>query len=194
MKEHTQQSPGHPGEASYTEERSDARLLSYIRNLLGVGVNPSLDKSTCDGDDAPDEQGQFGDDAIFREAVLAFERARGRFPIPKSEGQAGHDIDSFTHPENHPARQLVRRIEVKGRNAPWTDAEIVELSSRQFRDALERDADSYVLLAPDFDFWLYVVEPDEKGGYRILPLRNPARRVARYQFRGGVWRYFAEQN
>jgi hypothetical protein len=60
-----------------------------------------------------------------------------------------------------------------------------------FRSAQERSFSE--LLAADFDFWLYVVEPDERGGYRVLPIRNPARLVARYQFRGGVWRHFAEQ-
>jgi len=185
--------PGQPAETSYTEERSDARLLSYIRNLLNVGVNPSIVEPSSDEDGSSDERGQFESDKIFREATLAFERDRGRFPMPKTEGQPGYDIDSFTHPEEHPDRKLARRIEVKGRSSAWADAEIVELSSRQFRDALERSVESNVLLTADFDYWLYVVEPDESGGYRVLPIRNPARLVARYQFRGGVWRHFAEQ-
>ena len=130
LNKHTNRLPGQPAETSYTEERSDARLLSYIRNLLNVGVNPSIVEPSSDEDGSSDERGQFESDKIFREATLAFERDRGRFPMLKTEGQPGYDIDSFTHPEEHPDRKLARRIEVKGRSSPWTDAEIVELSSR----------------------------------------------------------------
>jgi hypothetical protein len=82
---------------------------------------------------------------------------------------------------------LARRIEVKGKGALWSGDEIVELSDRQLKDALAGRVDDGERLAVDFDYWLYVVETSANG-LRILPIRNPARRAAKFEFRGGVWR------
>ena len=49
------------------------------------------------------------------------------------------------------------------------------------------------LLAPDFDYWLYVVEKQPDGNLGVLALRNIARRAAHFALHGGSWRHDAEQ-
>lgn len=177
---------------TYTEERSAARIMSLIRSLLAAGVVPSPEDQGS-GRQSDEEPERFGSDETFRSEVLSFELRHGRFPLSKPDTQPGFDIDSFTHAEGDPNRKLVRRIEVKGKNTQWDGAEIVELSPRQFVDAREKRFEDGPSLAEDFDYWLYVVEPDDAGGYRVLPLRNPQLLVAKFQFRGEVWRTFAEE-
>lgn len=80
--------------------------------------------------------GKFRSDGVYREAVLRYENRKHRYPHAKSDTQSGHDIDSYTHPEGDPNRNLVRRIEVKGRSTQWDLNEIVEMSDTQFCDAL----------------------------------------------------------
>ena len=55
------------------------------------------------------------------------------------------------------------------------------------KDALAGRLDHGECVAVDFDYWLYVVETGANG-LRILPIRNPARRAAKFEFRGGMWR------
>jgi hypothetical protein len=45
----------------------------------------------------------------------------------------------------------------------------------------------------DFDYWLYVVERQENGELKVLPIRNVARRAARFGLKGGSWRHEVEQ-
>jgi ankyrin repeat protein len=70
---------------------------------------------------------------------------------------------------------------------------------RRLRDAMmtggEEDAlakrSEDAAVAPDFDYWLYVVET-VAGSHQVLPIRNPASRAAKFEFRGSVWRPEAE--
>jgi hypothetical protein len=110
------------------------------------------------------------------------------------KAQAGHDIDSFTHPEGHPDRCLVRRIEVKGKGVFWTDDQTVAMSDRQYLDAFERQLEDGTLVAADFDYWLYVVEEDSRGNLKVLPIQNPAWAAAHYELRGGTWRHLVESS
>jgi hypothetical protein len=87
---------------------------------------------------------------------------------------------------------LVRRIEVKGRSTRWDLDEIVEMSDIQFRDSLEMAVPQDVELDSDFDYWLYVVERQEDGELRVLPIRNAAKRAARFALKGGSWRHQAD--
>jgi hypothetical protein len=133
----------------------------------------------------------FGNDKVYREAVLEYERRSGRFPEARDTDQPGFDVDSYTHDVGHPDRALVRRIEVKGKGVLWNGDEIVELSDRQLKDALARRVDFQEKLADGFDYWLYVVET-EVSGHDVLPIRNPALKAAKFEFRGSVWRRLAE--
>jgi hypothetical protein len=167
-----------------------AEIDAQEKALLGVGPIPATPEPTRDEDE---RHGEFRSDVAFRDAALAYERNAKRHPVPKDPKQAGHDIDSFDKPPDDPGRRLVRRIEVKGRGSTWEGDETVELSDRQFLDALAKTADS-LPLAQDFDYWLYVVERCEDGTLEVIPIRNPARRAAKFEFRGGTWRALAEEH
>jgi len=160
------------------------------KELLGVGPVPpeEPDREPTDGDG---RHGKFGSDTAYRQAVVGFEHANGRYAETKDSNQPGFDIDSFDRPVDDPARRLVRRIEVKGHGCAWVDDETVELSDRQFLDG-ERKKVEGVAVAEDFDYWLYVVERLDDASLQVLPIRNPSRRAAKFEFRAGTWRALAE--
>lgn len=158
-----------------------------LRAATSTGVVPN-DPST---DEQPSKR-EFQSDERFRDAVMDYERKRGRFPQSKIGSQAGHDIDSFDGEEGNLDRKLKRRIEVKGKGVPWQNDEIVEQSDRQYRDAWQCSIEPGISLAHDCDYWLYVVEDDGTGKLNVLPIRNPAKRAAHYEFRAGTWRHIAE--
>ncbi len=132
-------------------------------------------------------------DDKFRNAVVAYEKAQGRFPICKDSLQKGYDIDSFSDSPGTPGRQLIRRIEVKGRTHAWDGDEIVELSRAQYEEALEPLGDEKMDIDPEFDHWVYVVEELEEGRFNVLPTKNPARTAQKFELRGGTWRNFVEE-
>lgn len=167
--------------------RQRKELDRQISELATVGIVPDSDEEEL----APGAEGKFRSDDPYRDAVIEYERDRGRWAVPKSPTQEGHDIDSYTHEEGHPERRLLRRIEVKGKGVNWTSGEIVEMSDSQFRHALTQKVEDEILLHPEFDYWLYVVEHDGSG-LHVLPIKNPVRRAARYELRGATWREFAE--
>ncbi len=168
--------------------RLRAELDSREKQLLGVGPLPDEPVD----EDADARRGKFASDLAYREAALAYERRAGRYPVAKDDGQPGHDIDSFNEPLDNPERRLVRRIEVKGHGCAWNDDETVELSDRQFLDALEQKCDDEVL-ADDFDYWLYVVERRDDGALEVIAIRNPASRTAKFEFRSATWRALAAE-
>lgn len=192
------------GTSTHTIDRKDAQRDWLLKKRQELSQTlKELERQIAEGlgseviplqDDTPDEgpRKSFGDDRDYREAVVNFERQNGRFPKAGDAGQPGYDIDSYSHDVDHPDRALVRRIEVKGKGALWNGDEIVELSDRQLKDALARRVEDGARVAPDFDYWLYVVETCA-GAHQVLPIRNPARRAAKFEFRGGVWRVEAEQ-
>jgi len=182
---------GEKGSRGHTAEDREgiiSRMLKELEQATSTGVAPT------DGEAASDLKTTrtFQSDARYRDAVLAYESSRGRIPQPKSDTEEGHDIDSFVREKGSLGRKLARRIEVKGKGVPWTSAEIVELSDRQFADAANRRVEEGISLAADFDYWLYVVEDDGTGTLTVLPIRNPARRAAHFEFRAGTWRHLAE--
>lgn len=162
-------------------------LDRQINEMTTIGVvPPDCDSALAKG------AGEFRSDDDYRTAVIEYERRINRWAVAKSANEEGHDIDSYTHDEGHPERQLIRRIEVKGKGVNWNGDEIVEMSDSQFRHALSVKTEEEDLpLHSDFDYWLYVVE-NNGSNLIVLPLRNPARRAARYEFRGGSWRNFSE--
>ena len=161
--------------------------LKTIERQIAEGLSAEVEP---DGEeDLPEDQQRrpFGDDEQYRQAAIEYERTRGRCPEAADKGQAGYDINSYTGEANDPDRALVRRIEVKGKGGVWTGDEIVELSDRQMKDALARRLEDGERAAADFDYWLYVVETC--GGVRnVIPLRNPVRKAAKFEFRGALWR------
>jgi hypothetical protein len=179
--------------ASYTSEDRASRIKYHrtqAENLEFAEVNPAIPG-------VPSEQQSTGtcpprSDEPFRKAVLAYEQIKGRFPVARDPMQPGHDVDSFSAAEGDEHRSLVRRIEVKGRNRPWTDAEIVVISDRQFKDALVRSAGEEEKRSDDFDYWVYVVELGD-WGYCVIPLRNPAAALRSFALRADVWRRTAEE-
>jgi hypothetical protein len=186
-----------PAGGSHTAHDREARLASLIKRrseldrqineIAAVGVVPDdIDKALAKG------KGEFRSDDPYRNAAIEYERKRNRWAVPKSANEEGHDIDSYTHEEGHPDRQLIRRIEVKGKGVNWTADEIVEMSDSQFTHALIKKTEGEIDLHPDFDYWLYVVENDGSG-LTVLPIKNPARRAARYEFRGATWRDFSDR-
>ncbi len=185
-----------PG-GSYTDDTREARLRALIakKKDLERRIQDSLTVEISPADEIDPEErktGEFRADDVYREAALKYEEQCGRCPIAKSATQSGHDIDSYTNAPGHPDRKLIRRIEVKGRSLLWDATEIVEMSDIQFRDALNQAVNNGELIAPDFDYWLYVVERCEDGKLKVLPLRNVAQRAARFALKGGSWRFEAE--
>jgi Domain of unknown function (DUF3883) len=167
-----------------------AELDSQERALLGVAPMPDDSEDVCDENALG--SGTFRSDDAYRDATLAYERRAGRYPVAKASNQAGHDIDSYDEPPDSQIRRLVRRIEVKGRGSTWRDDETVEVSGTQFLDALVKKDDG-MPIADDFDYWLYVVDRREDGTLEVIPIKNPAQRAAKFEFRGGTWRALAEE-
>jgi hypothetical protein len=162
-------------------------LDRQIKEMTTIGVvPPDCDAALAKG------SGEFRSDDAYRNAVIEYERKMNRWPVAKVANEEGHDIDSYSHEEGHAERRLIRRIEVKGKGVNWTGDEIVEMSDSQFTHALTmKTGENDLPLHPNFDYWLYVVENDGTE-LNVLPLRNPARRAARYEFRGASWRNFSE--
>ena len=188
-----------PLSGGYTPENREGRLRSVQRKidqlnkekaaLLGVGPIPDEKPEPTEGDEHP---GTFASDVQYREAVVEYETLAGRYAETKDAKQPGYDIDSFDRPLDDPERLLIRRIEVKGHGCPWEDDDIVALSDRQFIEAFNKNANG-TPTGEDFDYWLYVVERLETG-LHVLPIRNPSRRAAKFEFRAGTWRGQAQQS
>jgi hypothetical protein len=182
-----------PQSGGYTTHDREARLQSLrkqVKELLGVGAVPK--EPETDTDDTVGQSKPFGSDVAYRQAVVDFEGEAGRYAETKDAGQPGYDIDSFDRPLKDASRRLVRRIEVKGHGCDWTDDETVEVSDRQFLDAVGRKVDN-AILSEEFDYWLYVVERRQDGMLHVIPIRNPAKRAAKFEFRVATWRELAEE-
>lgn len=164
------------------------RLRRQLELMTSTGVSPG----EVEGAEESQSSRSFQSDAKFREAVMRYEREHKRIPKLKEDAEEGHDIDSFVREKGTLGRKLIRRIEVKGKGVSWTSAEIVEMSARQFHDAFNLVVESESNLAQGFDYWLYVVEDDGTGKLNVLPIRNPAKRAAHYEFRAGTWRHLVE--
>lgn len=146
------------------KEQWDRRLLSYVRKKTG-------------GDQAPAEQGNMSEhnlavEVVARNAVCAYEKARGRVAEQMPQTHPGYDIIS-----RNAATGEERYIEVKGVNGEWNQTG-VGLSRLQFSNAQDY-GDPY---------WLYVVEfVSDPQHTRIHPIQSPASQVAAFMFDGN-WR------
>ena len=194
-----------PQEWSRTVENATYEELKDLEKTLLLTPSPRPSRDEEDDADRPRPKR----DAEFIAAVIKFEASQDppRYavgkddPDPARDSNPGHDIDSFTHQEGHPNRHLIRRIEVKGTRSAWYDEDggatgeaIVEMSSRQFADALHRELKEIdgVQRHPDFDYWLYVVEKRRDSVFRIHRVKNPARKAKKYAVRGSLWGPLAE--
>ena len=103
------------------KEQWDRRLLSYVRKK-------SESKTDLDSEDNPSEH-NLAVEVVSREAVCAYEKARGREPDPMPQTHPGYDIIS-----RNPITGEDRIIEVKGVNGEWNQTG-VGLSRLQFSNA-----------------------------------------------------------
>jgi hypothetical protein len=113
----------------------------------------------------------------------------GRHAEAMASNQEGYDIESYDEPAESPSRRLVRRIEVKGKGTSWDNDEVVTMSLPQFSYALKHQPE-----VAGWDYWLYVVERNAQGGFTVLPIWNPAKRVVGFDLRGGTWRWTVVEN
>lgn len=184
---------------SYTAEDREARNCRVVEKIIELNrqlqEGLAADVFPIEDEEERPKTGEFRTDEPYRHAAMKYEQEADppRFPEAKGATQEGHDIDSYTHPEGHPDRRLIKRIEVKGRSTRWDSNEVVELSNRQFKDAMRMVVPDGAELAEDFDYWLYVVETDDSGVLRVVPIRNVASRTAHFGFRGGAWRHMIEK-
>jgi hypothetical protein len=192
-KESTEDRDGDKKARGHTAEDRDGMIARMVRDLERVTSTGVLPEDSRDFNDLDSYRAAHSDEK-YRKAVMDYERARGRIPVPKSSLEQGHDIDSFEIRAAGKAHQLARRIEVKGKSVPWTDDQIVELSARQFDDAMKKrkSEGEGISVTSDFDYWLYIVEETGKGAMNVLPIRNPAQRSAHFELRAGTWRHLIE--
>ena len=120
-------------------------------------------------------------DKLFRETAARYEKKRGWIPVFGTANQPGWDIRS-----SDPKSSQVRYIEVKGKGTAWEGEEVVELSRAQVRKAFELSKENKA------DWYLYVVECEGDGYYRVLPIRNPLKLADSWMLCGGIWRQLAE--
>lgn len=182
-------SQGGRGHTATDREGIIKSIMRQLQEATSTGVVPN---DSEDSDELRSRR-QFQDDTRYRHAVIRYERQYRRIAKEKADDEPGHDVDSFVQEEGSLRRKLIRRIEVKGKGVPWEEAEIVELSDRQFGDARGKCVEDGIDLSDEFDYWLYVVEKLADGAFRVLPIRNPTARSAHYEFRGATWRHMAEE-
>ena len=171
------------GGASYTDKRAEAQqrtLLRKLRKAVKGEILPNTDSVHTAGRTNGEPCEELGDER-FREAVEQYEKERGWNPVLCDPHQIGWDIRS-----SDPNTGEVRLIEVKGKGTRWTGSEVVELSHAQVRKAFEA-------LSPEngMNWYLYVVEPAENEGWKVLPIENPAKLARSWMLRGEAWRHLA---
>ena len=167
---------------SYTKGQALAKpkfLVQQLRtSLKGEIQASSQDHVNEESDSETGGTGPKHEDTEYRKIVMRYELDEGRKPIEGGPNQAGWDIRS-----SDPKTNEVRYIEVKGRGRPWTNDEVVELSSAQVNRAFK-----------DQTSWhLYVVEKLENGTYEVLPIGNPICDAAKWILCGEFWREVAEK-
>lgn len=117
-------------------------------------------------------------DVAAIEAVLRYERSKGREPEEQAHNNPGFDIRSMSA-----GGGLERLIEVKGLASDWTERG-VRLSSVQFAMAREH---------PEA-FWIYVVENARDSDRQVVhAIANPFAKVTEYWFDHG-WRDVREES
>jgi hypothetical protein len=141
---------------------------SVLRSFVGA---PRADDAQRDsgmlGQDTEDEGPDVNRAGV--DAVLVYERERGRVPKEQRHTNPGYDVlsKSATGEDD-------RYIEIKSRSDSWVDAQTA-LSPTQHRMALEY-GDRY---------WLYVVERATSATYEIHAIQNPIGRATHFGFDPG---------
>ena len=144
------------------KQQWDRRLLSYVRG------KPEDSPEGADGS----SEHNLAVESAARDAVCAYEKARGRFAEQMAQTHPGYDIVS-----HDPLAGEDRWIEVKGVAGEWNQTG-VGLSRLQFSNAQDY-GDRY---------WLYVVEfATDPEHARVHAIRNPATQVTAFMFDGN-WR------
>jgi len=145
------------------KEQWDRRLLSYVRSKEQLSDSEGYEDRY---------EHNLAVEVVARNAVCAYEKARGRIPVQMPQTHPGYDIVS-----HNPLTGEERIIEVKGVNGEWNKTG-VGLSRLQFSNAQDL-GDKY---------WLYVVEfAFDPQFIRVHPLQSPATQITAFMF-DGKWR------
>ena len=163
------------GERHRTRKPSGGRAADHVRMLvLSRGRDASAGNETS-------WQAGDRDDHTARQAVLHYEKHRGRRAEEMDALQPGFDVRSVD------AAGGERRIEVKGVQGVFERDASVVLTARQARDAVENEEDGV-------EYWLYVVDSTETDRPRVFPIRWARDRTRlRYGFHAHAWRDAAER-
>ncbi|WP_333884434.1 DUF3883 domain-containing protein [Sphingobium yanoikuyae] len=147
-----------------------SRLLAYVATNAQVASLEQSQPPDCERFELAQV------DVAAIEAVLRYERSKGREPEEQAHNNPGFDIRSTRD------GALERLIEVKGLASDWTERG-VRLSSVQFAMAREH---------PDA-FWIYVVENARDPERQVVhAIANPFAKVTEYWFDHG-WRDVREE-
>lgn len=133
--------------------------------------------ANCDtGNAEPGRGAPRSDDRLARQAVIYYEKHRGRRAEEMEGNHPGFDVLSIDDATGHR-----RRIEVKGVQGIFEAEASVALSPRQVYDAIQHDEEGG-------EYWLYVVDSTETSHPRVFPIRwarHPA--LLRYGFYAWAW-------
>ena len=143
----------------------DRRLISYVRQKQ---------RESSEAKDIRESSAEYNlaVETVARNAVCAYEKARGRIAEQKAQTHPGYDIVS-----QDPLTGEDRLIEVKGVAGEWNQTG-VGLSRLQFSNAQDY-GDRY---------WLYVVEfASNPEHVHIHAIRSPAMQITSFMFDGN-WR------
>ena len=163
------------GERRRTRTPSGGRAADHVRMLV---LSRGRDASA--GDETSWQAGS-RDDHTARQAVLHYEKHRGRRAEEMDALQPGFDVRSID------AAGRERRIEVKGVQGVFEREASVVLTARQATDAVENEEDGV-------EYWLYVVDSTETDRPRVFPIRWARDRTRlRYGFHAHAWRDAAER-
>lgn len=185
-------SGSHPGNVS---DRSESRDFSTNTGASGQSSS-EREWSTSPGQQAPDQRRIFSQvsvspersssisvatDALYREAVVEYERLNNRSATVMPSNQPGFDIQSFESDGS------TRRIEVKGVQGNWIEESCVYLTSTQFEAGRTGKIET-------IEYWLYVVERATDEGFNILTIPWTRQEIGRYFFYASDWRDHAVEN
>ena len=191
---HNRRGDGNSAAGRSTGDReSTARTTSGSTSRRGAADHFGIvvERGSGHERESPDDQSHTTeesrwDDHKAREAVLEYERSRGRSARSMPDDHPGYDVESV---DSTPGLEspIVRRIEVKGVRGIFDREASVVLSSRQVHDAINHQGG-------DLEYWLYVVDSTESARPRVFPIPWTRYRASlKYGFYARVWAATAEQ-
>ena len=161
--------------------------LEHPRRAVALPITSGCWSCRAGRDDAGDGDaasagGGAKDDHTARQAVLYYEKHRGRRAKAMEDLHPGFDVLSI---DDNTDRQ--RRIEVKGTQGLFKEDASVVLTARQAEDAVQNEENGV-------EYWLYVVDSTETGRPRVFPIRWARDRThLRYGFHAYAWADAAER-